>query len=1005
MMEPEFQGRVSTGQAVLDQDLRGIEIVTGPAGPVLYAVTGLSGGISAYAPDQDGPARVLPGAGHGPAGLQAPGGRGTVAVTLAGETVLLREVSAGPQISGHALRPDGSPGSAVRLSLPDGIAVNGLVATGLSGGGAAFHVLDIASQQLRGLSWTPDHPDVLAPLAGVAPIPVAMTDGARLAVHAGGAGQYVILAEGGSAAGPGQVTAHRVDPDSGALELRGTVGAPDGLGIAVPTALATVTAHGTDWVVLAAAESQSLSVMRLGAQGSLTATDHLIDNLGTRFGAVQALAAIEMDGHAFVAAGGGDDGISLFSLLPDGRLLHQASLAQGAGLGLEDVTAIALAAAGTALQIFVAGEAAAGLSQFRVPLDGLGQVLRDTDTVATDHAGGPGDDLLMAGDAGRDRLFGGGGADTLVAGGTGVDMTGGAGADLFVMGGAGGVQRVLDFEPGTDRLDLSRLPMLRAPAQLQFESRADGARLWFGNTEIQLFTAAGTRLEMKDLWPEGRLHSADHFPVGEAAPPFDPDFSPSGAAVTGGPEQDTITGTAANETLTGGAGADTFRLLPGMGTDVIADFVPGEDRLDLSGLSAAQLATLTMSQRGADRVITLAGDTVLTVAGVGPNTAPVGAISLRGWLGAGQELRADGWLDDAEGLGPLSYQWLRDGAAIPGATGARLRLDAADLGHAISVRVSYRDGLGSPETLLSPPSAPVLLPVQAPAGQALVLGGAGRDFIRLGADTDTVRGLLGDDTLFGTDAAELLDGGPGHDALLGFEGDNTVFSGDGDDYVATRSGDDLVWGSLGNDTLFVSGGDDTVGGGEGDDRIGAGDGADRAWGGLGNDTVFGAPGNDRIAGAPGHDALWGGDGDDVVFGAAGRDSIAGAAGNDTLWLGEGADRAFGSYGDDLILGGEGEDTIYGGPGADTLDSGPGADLLHGVDGADLFVFRAGDGADRILDFVPGEDRIHFKIRGIGFSDLRISATETGTRIDAAPGSVDLDGVSAAALGPGDFLFG
>jgi Ca2+-binding RTX toxin-like protein len=1004
-MEPEFQGRVSTGQAVLDQDLRGIEVVMGPAGPVLYATTGLQGGQSAHALDPGSLARALPGAVYTPDALQVPGGRGVVSVTLGGETILLREVSAGPQISGHALQPDGSLGSAVQWSLPGDGVVDGLAVANLPDGRAVFYILDAATQHLKGFFWTADGPGGLTAMTGQAAIPVWMTDGARLTVQSMDAMQFVIVAAGGAGGGPGQVAAYQVDPDTGALEARGVAGAPEGLGITAPSALASVTAHGASWVVLAAAESQSISVIRLDSDGSLTATDHLIDSLDTRFGMVQALAAIEIDGHAFVVAGGGDDGLSLFSLLPDGHLLHQASLAQATGLGLEDVAAIALARMGAELQIFVAAEGASGVAQFRVSLDTLGQVIRDTDVVATSHAGGPGDDLLVAGDAGRDQLFGGAGADTLVAGETGVDMTGGAGADLFVMGHAGGVQRILDFDPAVDHLDLSRLPMLRNPAQLQTEPRPDGVALWFGKSEIQIFSVTGARLEMADLWPDGRFHMADHFPVGAAAPPFDPDYAPPATAVAGGPGQDTIIGTAADEVLTGGAGPDTFQLQPGMGSDVIADFAPGEDRLDFSNLSALQLATLTISQQGEDRVIALGGDSVLTVTGVGPNTAPAGAAALRGWLGVGQNLRCDGWLSDAEGLGVFSYQWLRNGAAIEGATLTTLRLGAEDLGAAIAVQISYRDGLGSLETVTSPQSAPVLLPVQAPANQPLVLGGAGRDFIQLGGGTDTVRGLLGDDTLFGTDADELLDGGDGHDVLLGFEGDNTVFSGAGDDYVATRLGNDLVWGSLGNDTLFVSGGDDTVGGGEGDDRIGAGDGDDRAWGGLGNDTVFGAPGADRIAGAPGHDALWGGDGHDVIFGAAGRDSIAGAAGNDTLWLGEGADRAFGSYGDDLILGGAGDDTIYGGAGADTVDAGSGADLIFGVGGADLFVFRAGDGADRILDFTPGEDHIHVKIQGVGFFDLQIAATETGARVVWETGSVVLDGVPAESLGEEDFLFG
>ncbi|MFC0201637.1 CAP domain-containing protein [Paracoccus rhizosphaerae] len=84
-------------------------------------------------------------------------------------------------------------------------------------------------------------------------------------------------------------------------------------------------------------------------------------------------------------------------------------------------------------------------------------------------AGGPGYDV-MTGDMGDDRMFGGDhndrlfgnwGADTLL-GGTGNDLLagglgndelhGGAGADQFVFAGQVGVDRIVDFQPGIDRI-------------------------------------------------------------------------------------------------------------------------------------------------------------------------------------------------------------------------------------------------------------------------------------------------------------------------------------------------------------------------------------------------------------------------------------------------------------------------------------------------------------------------------------------------------------------------
>jgi serralysin len=67
--------------------------------------------------------------------------------------------------------------------------------------------------------------------------------------------------------------------------------------------------------------------------------------------------------------------------------------------------------------------------------------------------GGNGDDRLMGG-GGRDRLFGGDGDDRL-DGGPGRDkLTGGAGADVFVFRENSNLDRVLDFEVGTDHVDV-----------------------------------------------------------------------------------------------------------------------------------------------------------------------------------------------------------------------------------------------------------------------------------------------------------------------------------------------------------------------------------------------------------------------------------------------------------------------------------------------------------------------------------------------------------------------
>ena len=69
--------------------------------------------------------------------------------------------------------------------------------------------------------------------------------------------------------------------------------------------------------------------------------------------------------------------------------------------------------------------------------------------------------------------------------------------------------------------------------------------------------------------------------------------------IDGGGGSDNITGGQGSDILTGGAGADIFIFNAGDGTDVITDFTPGEDLIELSGEFPSQILTLQQAQGGA----------------------------------------------------------------------------------------------------------------------------------------------------------------------------------------------------------------------------------------------------------------------------------------------------------------------------------------------------------------------------------------------------------------------
>jgi hypothetical protein len=84
------------------------------------------------------------------------------------------------------------------------------------------------------------------------------------------------------------------------------------------------------------------------------------------------------------------------------------------------------------------------------------------------------------------------------------------------------------------------------------------------------------------------------------------------------------------------------------------------------------------------------------------NTLPSGSIQILGTAKETEKLTAvTDTLADADDPGAFSYQWLRDGTDIPGATASTYTLAQADVGAAISIRAGYTDGGGTAESVTS----------------------------------------------------------------------------------------------------------------------------------------------------------------------------------------------------------------------------------------------------------------------------------------------------------------
>jgi Ca2+-binding RTX toxin-like protein len=293
-----------------------------------------------------------------------------------------------------------------------------------------------------------------------------------------------------------------------------------------------------------------------------------------------------------------------------------------------------------------------------------------------------------------------------------------------------------------------------------------------------------------------------------------------------------------------------------------------------------------------------------------------------------------------------NYQWQQandpgvgGGAAgftnIAGATAQAFTPTEAQVNHELRVVVSYIDGQGFAEQVLSAPTVVTGDFFVGGGGNDVWIGTEGQDIASGNGGNDIFSGLGGDDVLNGNAGADVLDGDSGNDLLTGGTGNDALNGGDGNDTFMYTIGDgaDGVNGGADVDTLQVSGtgGNDTLdvlfdemlplvveGGALADvesvtaDLLGGID--TLSYAGTTNVNVtanlttgtasgFTALANiENLIGGNGHNTLIGDGLGNVLTGETGDDTLSGAAGDDTF----------------LYTIGQGADAVDGGADADTL---------------------------------------------------------------------------------------
>lgn len=804
-----------------------LEIVETPAGPLLVAVTqpGAGGGISSFtltggaAPvlaDQvtfnSDPSVLL----QNDVSVAEIDGEVVLLLSGFGEAGLLgRTVSGSGQLGqAFALTPsDGSMATAPQsvVALASGAQTFVFAADALTGGVQSY-VVGQGNSLLAAGNKGDTETSYLADVADFATVTIGGTD-------------YLLTV---SSTEPG-VMVHSIDAATGQLTETGSLGAEEGLGIAGSSAIEVAEIGGQTYAIVAGTNSSSISVLKVGADGALTATDHIIDSLGTRFANLTALEVVEVGDWVFVFAGGGDDGLSMFALMPDGTLVHLQTVIDSLALSLENVSALAAAVVGGEIQLYAASATEDGLTQFTVAAGSLGGVIEGdwtsqtlTGTAASDLIQGGSGNEILRGNAGDDILKDGAGSDTLI---------GGAGADIFVLSADGATDTIQDFQPGVDKLDLSSWPMLYGTGQLGYQLTATGAILTYRNETLVIQSASGTSLSLTQIFGAGIS--------GPYRPPLVL-FTP-GDSLTGTPGPDTLTGTAGNDTISGLDGDDRLfgndgddSILGGGGSDVIFggdgdDMIDGGSHFDTIYGGAGN--DTVWGGNGVDTVVLGDGDDVFY------DNAQTGGFGID-WVAGGNgndRLYGDGGNDAL--LGGYGNDTLYGGVG-----------DDKLWGH-------FDDDV-----------------IHGGEGNDTVWGGDGADWASLGNGNDTYY----ESGQTGPQAADTVFGDGGDDRILTGSGNDEIHGGSGNDRIYAGNDDDLVFGDAGADEIHGGAGNDTVYGGTGRDVIYLNQGDDVFY----DDAETGFAGSDRVYGHLGDDTFYSGGGNDTLWGGSGADTFVFYTGNE-----------------------------------------------------------------------------------------------------------------------------
>lgn len=543
---------------------------------------------------------------------------------------------------------------------------------------------------------------------------------------------------------------------------------------------------------------------------------------------------------------------------------------------------------------------------------------------------------LLYGDAGDDTLTGNGGADQLTGGRGDDTLSGGDGADIYHLAKGDGSDVIRDYHDISTPIDTIQFKDVKATDIKQVYRTGNDLVLEYGAEDMvtvsDYFYSAKYQVERVKfadglIWD--RTAIATRLVYSEGDDNYS-GFIDLANKISGLGGNDSITGGALNDTLNGDDGDDVLK--GGGGNDTLVGGL-GADRLE--------------GEAGNDTYLVRKGDGVDSINDYSANIVDIDVVTF-----------SDVTVADVRSVS-------RQGNNLLLQYGATDTVIVNDYFYSKDFQVekfSFSGGVAWDKAAIA---------------SRLVYTAGNDNYAGFDDVANTIHGLGGDDRVNGGALADVLYGDAGADRLFGAAGNDTLTGGIGNDFLEGGAGSDTYSYAkgAGADTINDYSGSatevDTV-------RFeGIASTSVTSVSRFGNNLVIKQGPTDRVTvndyfyhrnfevdRFTFSDATWTRtaiaqrlaytEGDDSYNGFEdAANTIHGLGGHDRITGGALVDTLYGDAGDDTLRGGAGNDILSGGTGNDSLEGGA---------GNDTYLFRRGDGTDRISDYDaagPAIDTVQF----------------------------------------------